>query len=376
MFHCFYLQNLVLFNMHGITIHVSMVHSLLASTISFVVTVRVATYYTDEPHSTSSNQRVMSIVCEQLLKNIHCCCRRAARKGPGSAGVINMAGTASRGADVTAQCVALSPAHWSEHHHHRHTVQHPHVKPDLMSSMHFSRPRSALHTSVHHQVHTAAESDISNPGNMEEHGSHAEAASTQCRSSAAAQQTAGGLGQVRALAGDDGARAKMRSCASSAAVAAACGMQGYTEPDHQESLVAPESLLQDAQSTQVVPCEDCTAESSKGELGEALESRQQSGEVAADQRQPGGINCGVCSKDAISRRQAGRLEPEEEPSSERQASGRHRKSERQERQRDRFKGRQQCSQPEDVCYGAARVYRLRPGVMHLPTAQVRPVSLM
>ena len=327
--------------------------------------------------STMTSQHVMNIVCEQLSENIHRCCRRAARKRPASAAVSNMAGTASSPAGVTAQCVALPAAHWSERHHHRHTVQHPHVKPDLMSSMHFSRPRSALPTSVHHQAHTAAQSDISNPGNMEAYGSHAEAATAQGRSSAAARQTAGALGQVTTLAGDGGAGAKMRSCASSAAMAAGCGMQGQTEPDHQERLVAPESLLQDTQSTQVMPCEDCIAESSKGGLGEALGNRQQSGEIAADQQQPDGVNCGMCSEDAVSRQQAGRLEPEEEQSSERQASGRHRKSERQERHRDILKGRQQCSQPEeDVCYNAAGVYRLRPGVMHLPTAKVSPVSLM
>ncbi len=305
-------------------------------------------------------------------------CRRAARKRPASAAVINIASTASSPADVTAQCVALPAAHWSEHHHHRHTMQHPHVKPDLMSTMHFSRPRSALHTSVHHQAHTAAESDISNIGNMEAHGSHAEAATAQETSSEAARQTAGGVGPVRTLAGDGGNGGKMRSCASSTATAAGCGMQGYTHPDIQESLAAPESLLQDAQPAQVVPCEDCTADSSKGGLGEALENKQQFGEAAAEQQQPDGVSCGVCCEDEFSRQQAGRLEPEEKQSSERQASGRHRKSERQERQRDRLKGRQQCSQPEDVCYHsrAAGVYRSRPGVMHLPTAKVSPVSLM
>jgi len=287
-----------------------------------------------------------------------------------------MVSTASSPAEVTADCVALPAAHWSEHHHHRHTVQHPHVMPDLMSSMHFSRPRSALHTSVHHEAHTAAQSDICSPGNMEAYGSHAEAASAQGRSSAAARQTAGDVGQVRTLAGDGGDGGRMRSCASSAAMAAGCSMQGHTDPDIQESFVAPESLLQDAKPAQVVPCEDCITESSKGGLGEALENRQQSGEVAADQQQPDGINCGVCSEDAISRQQAGRLEPEKEHSSERQASERHRKSERQERHRDRLKGRRHCSQPEDVSYCAAGVYRLRPGVMHLPTAKVSPVSLM
>ncbi len=40
---CKWLQNLVLVNMHGIAIHVSMVHSMLAYTMSFTVTVRVAT---------------------------------------------------------------------------------------------------------------------------------------------------------------------------------------------------------------------------------------------------------------------------------------------------------------------------------------------
>ena len=284
-----------------------------------------------------------------------------------------MVSTASSPAEVTADCVALPAAHWSEHHHHRHTVQHPHVMPDLMSSMHFSRPRSALHTSGHHQVHTAVQSDVCNPGKTEAYGSHAEAASAQGRSSAAARRTAGGLGQVRILAGDSGAGAKMRSCASSAAMAAGCGMPGQTDPNIQESLAAPESLLQDAKPAQEMPCEDCITESSKGGLSEALENRQQSGEVTADQQQPDGVNCGVCSGDAISRQQAGRLEPEEELSSERQARGRHRNS---ERQRDRLKSRQQCSQPEDVCYGAAGVYRLRPGVMHLPTAKVSPVSLM
>ena len=218
-----------------------------------------------------------------------------------------MAGTASSPADVTAQCVALPAADWSEHHHHRHTVQHPHVKPDLMSSMHFSRPRSALHTSVRQQVHTAAQSDICSPGNMEAYRSHAETATAQSRSSAAAQLTAGGLGQVRTLAGDGGTGAKMRSCASSAAMAAGCGMLGHIKPDIQESLVAPESLLQPAQPAQEMPCEDCTAESSKGGLGEALENRQQSGEVAADQQQPDGVNCSMCSGDAIGKcsRQAG-----------------------------------------------------------------------
>ena len=282
-----------------------------------------------------------------------------------------MAGTASSPADVTAQCVALPAAHWSEHHHHRHTVQHPHVKPDLMSSMHFSRPRSALHTYVHHQAHTAAQSDISNPGDMEAYGRHAEAASAQGRSSAAARQTAGDVGQVRTLADDGGDGGKMRSCASSAAMAAGCGMLGHIEPDIQESLVAPESLLQDPQSTQEMPCEDCIAESSKGGLGAALEHRQQSGEAAADQ--PDGVNCGMCIENTVSRQQA---EPEKEQGSRRQAGGRYRKSERQERHRDRLRGRQQCSQPEDVCYSAAGVYRLRPGVMHLPTAKVSPASLM
>ena len=286
-----------------------------------------------------------------------------------------MAGTASSPAEVNAQCVALPAAHWSERHPDRHTVQHPHVKPDLMSSMHFSRPRSAQHTPVHHQSHTAAQTDICHPSNMETYRSHAEAASAQGRSSAAARQTACGLGQVRTSAGDGGAGAKMRSCASSAAMAAGCGMQGHTEADHQESLVASESLLQDAGPAHVVPCEDCIAESSRGGLGEALEHRQQSGEVAADRQQPDGVNCGVCSEDASSRQQAGRLEPEQEQSSERQASGRHRKSERQTRQRDRLEGRQQCSQPEDVCCSAAGVYRLRPGIMHLPSAKVGLVSL-
>ena len=316
------------------------------------------------------NQHIMNVVCEQLLGDVHCCCRRAARKRAASAAVSNMAGTASSPADVTAECVALPAAHWSERHHDRHKAQHPHVKPDLMSSMHFSRPRSALHTSVHHQAHTAAESDISNFGNMEAYRSHAEAGIAQGRSNAAAQQAAGGLGQVTTPAGDGGNGGKMRRCASSAAMAGGCGIQGHTEPDIQESHVAPESLLQDAQPAQVMPCEECIPESSKGGLGEALENRQQSGEVSAGQQQPDGINCGMCSEDTISRHQADELEPE------RQAGGRHRKSERQSRQRDRLKGRQQCCRSGDVCYSAAGVYRSRPGVMHLPTAKVSLLFLI
>ncbi|DBA81719.1 TPA: hypothetical protein ACH3X1_007456 [Trebouxia sp. C0004] len=297
--------------------------------------------------------------------------RRAARKRPASAAVSNMAATASSPADVSAECVALPAAHWSERHHHRHTVQHPHVKPDLMSSLHFSRPRSALHTTVHHQAHTAAE--ICDPANMEAYGSHAEAAIAQSRSSAAARQTAGALGQIKTSAGDGGDGGKTRSCASSTATAAGCGMQGHIEPDKQESLVAPEDLLQDAQPAQVMLCEECIPEASKGGLGEALENRQPSDGVAADQQQPYETNCGMFSEDTISRKQADKQEPEEEQSSERQAGWRHRKSGRQsgqqERQRNRLKGRQQCSQPEHVGYSSAGVYRLRPGVMHLPTAK-------
>lgn len=43
MFDCFYLQNLVSVNMHGIANHVSMVYSMLAYTIYVIIKVKIAT---------------------------------------------------------------------------------------------------------------------------------------------------------------------------------------------------------------------------------------------------------------------------------------------------------------------------------------------
>ena len=72
---------------------------------------------------------------------ITCCCafdyRKAGYRRPTSAAVPGSMG------DMVARPASLPVSHWSRHHPHHHARAHPHLRQDLMSTMHFSRPRSA-----------------------------------------------------------------------------------------------------------------------------------------------------------------------------------------------------------------------------------------
>ena len=89
-------------------------------------------------------------VCVQLLTEIPFTSRKA-HKRPASAAVQGSAAAAGSTEDVTGRPAPLPVSHWSSHHHHYHTAPHPHLRQDFMSSMHFSRPKSAQPQSPRHR---------------------------------------------------------------------------------------------------------------------------------------------------------------------------------------------------------------------------------
>lgn len=52
---------------------------------------------------------------------------------------------------------SLPVSHWSQHQHHYHATAHPHLRQDLMSTMHLGRPRSAQPWVSEHEKDVAAE---------------------------------------------------------------------------------------------------------------------------------------------------------------------------------------------------------------------------
>ena len=155
-------------------------------------------------------------------------CRKPVHKRPASAAVATGAKPSLAPADLLHGSVALPTAQWSGHrHHHAHKAQHPHLKQDLMSSMHFSRPRTApdSRTSA-----AALQSGYDNTSQDFEQP----ASSSRSQAEAVLEGAISSRGQAEAV--QQGASSSNRSpvkavqrCASSYAERAAVGRHAYEQ---------------------------------------------------------------------------------------------------------------------------------------------------
>ena len=83
--------------------------------------------------------------------------RKAADRRSASAAVHSSAAASANMGDIVGRPASLPVSHWSRHQRHHHATAHPHLRQDLMSTMHCSRPRSAQPWVVKHEEDAAAE---------------------------------------------------------------------------------------------------------------------------------------------------------------------------------------------------------------------------
>ena len=83
--------------------------------------------------------------------------RKAAHRRPASAAVHSSAAASAHMGDIVDRPASLPVSHWSQHQRHHHAIAHPHLRQDLRSTMHFSRPRSAQPWVSKHEKDAAAE---------------------------------------------------------------------------------------------------------------------------------------------------------------------------------------------------------------------------
>ena len=83
--------------------------------------------------------------------------RKAADRRPANAAVHSSAAASANMGDIVGRPASLPVSHWSRHQRHHQATAHPHLRQDLMSTMHCSRPRSAQPWVVKHEEDAAAE---------------------------------------------------------------------------------------------------------------------------------------------------------------------------------------------------------------------------
>ena len=82
--------------------------------------------------------------------------RKAAHRRPASAAAHSSGAASTKVGDIVGRPASLPVSHWSRHQRHHHAAAHPHLRQDLMSTMHFSRPRSAQPRVSKHEEDAAA----------------------------------------------------------------------------------------------------------------------------------------------------------------------------------------------------------------------------
>ena len=295
------------------------------------------------------------------------------------------AGTASSPADV-ATCVALPVACWSEHHHSHHKTQHPHLQHDLMSTMRFSRPRSAPQgPTMQRQMHTAAVLHGTMTGELDADSSDSRVASAHSHNSSAHQQTAVQHCQDKGSAGDADDASKLGGSYSNAGDAVQ--HTGSSDELNDGVSAVPKTLADQAALSPVQTASvECVPDSSKAGLDEGLEAmrqmtessvnRQQSSEGPLTEHRPG-VNGQHFGEESLARQQSGetyRSMCNERSGDKQQSSWQEQNRDRQSRGRDRqqdiAKGGQQCLSAEGARWRLAAVHRLHSGAAHCPTAKV------
>ena len=83
--------------------------------------------------------------------------RKAAHRRPASAAVHSSGAASTKVGDIVGRPASLPVSHWSRHQRHPHATSHPLLRQDVMSTMRFSRPRSAQPWVSKHEEEAAAE---------------------------------------------------------------------------------------------------------------------------------------------------------------------------------------------------------------------------
>ena len=284
--------------------------------------------------------------------------RRSPLKRPASAAVSSSAAAAS-GVGVAPAAAALPAYHWFDQHHHKHRSQHPHLQQDLMSIMHFSRPRSAPHkTSSGSQRHCS--------------NSHTHQPAAGRRHADAAIARGNESNRVQHAAVDGGTKeSAVDSSLAGVGVTGTVDGEGLgrqyqdTGNDSPESSAVQASQRQDGDSSQQLPLDDSLQQTRVGDEG-------------STRQLPGCELRGTCSVDHVIDDQSGwenragdRQESNSRRDTDKQEDECERQSRWQEGQHGRVKGKQQqCWPAEGIRWRAAMAYKLQAGPMHRPTAKV------
>lgn len=263
--------------------------------------------------------------------------RQAAHRRPASAAVRCSVASASM-EDNVCRPASLPVSHWFRPQQHHHATAHPHLRQDLMSTMHFSRPRSAQPCLSTH-----------------EQGSHADGCSSTRRHTNKHVQS------------DD----PMSSCASPRQTQSR-HVNGLAPSCHippQECSTAGRIASSPAPCNAACEAETVSKQFSLAALGDQSKHQQ----VQLQHLQTSCLP--ESSSSASSPDTSRRLSSREHTTGIERSSLQHVEGKRQVGEQagghPRMRGKGQDWSPQGARWRTATLYKLQPTSMHLPTAKVR-----